>query len=326
MCCRRIQIATLIFVLVLASHAIAGCTRAPSNGTPAQIVIERIESGYLFREGSDSVLVYRHEVVRPGHVHARSHYVHPLYSLSGAGLTVDFPADHPHQHGIFWAWHQVEVEGRRIGDAWIQDGVEWTVRDVEMLDDLAAPALRAHVEWTSPNYLDDAGRPVPFIEETATIQVHAAKAGFRSIDFTIAVRALAEGVRLGGSEDVKGYGGFSAHVRLPGDVRFTGQGGLVQPEDTEVLAGPWVDITGTIDENGPSGIAIFQHPDNPGYPNPWILRSEASMQNVKWPGAEPYLLPQDEVVVLRYRLIVHEGGTDAAIMQHAYEAYSANER
>src|SRR5690606_29813614 len=89
MCCWRIQIATLIFVLVLASHAIAGCTRAPSNGTPAQIVIERIESGYLFREGSDSVLVYRHEVVRPGHVHARSHYVHPLYSLSGAGLTVD---------------------------------------------------------------------------------------------------------------------------------------------------------------------------------------------------------------------------------------------
>src|SRR5690606_16711261 len=71
--------------------------------------IERIESGYLFREGSDSVLVYRHEVARPGHAHARSHYVHPLYSLSGVRLTEDFPADHPHQHGIFghgtrWMW------------------------------------------------------------------------------------------------------------------------------------------------------------------------------------------------------------------------------
>src|SRR5690606_41413205 len=115
MCCWRIQIATLIFVLVLASHAIAGCTRAPSNGTPAQIVIERIESGYLFRGGSDSVLVYRHEVARPGHAHARSHHGHPLSSLSGVRLTEDFPADHAHQHGNVRAGPQLDADGRRLG-------------------------------------------------------------------------------------------------------------------------------------------------------------------------------------------------------------------
>ena len=31
-------------------------------------------------------------------------YIHPLYSPSGRIITGDYAADHPHQHGLFFAW------------------------------------------------------------------------------------------------------------------------------------------------------------------------------------------------------------------------------
>ena len=36
----------------------------------------------------------------------RSNYIHPLVNLKGEVVTEDFPEDHPHHRGIFWAWHQ----------------------------------------------------------------------------------------------------------------------------------------------------------------------------------------------------------------------------
>ena len=44
---------------------------------------------------------------------ARANYVHPLLDLDGEPLTEDFPADHPHHRGVFWAWHQVRIGGRQ---------------------------------------------------------------------------------------------------------------------------------------------------------------------------------------------------------------------
>jgi AcrR family transcriptional regulator len=34
----------------------------------------------------------------------RSCYIHPLYGLDGEVMTEDFPVDHRHHRGVFWAW------------------------------------------------------------------------------------------------------------------------------------------------------------------------------------------------------------------------------
>ena len=62
-------------------------------------------------EGDRPVFVYNHGVIAPPPGvpadRARSSYIHPLYGLDGEMLTDDFPKDHYHHRGLFWAWPRV---------------------------------------------------------------------------------------------------------------------------------------------------------------------------------------------------------------------------
>ena len=292
---------SMLMLLVL-----AGCSPSQSALRTSQT-----PEGFLVTEGGSPVLLYRHRPVASHGAHARAHYLHPLYGLNGEILTEDAPEDHLHQHGIYWAWHQVYVGGRRVGDGWTQEDIHWNVRDVDEEDG----RIRARVLWSSPRYLDS----TPFLEETATITVLREGRDYREIDFVIELQALVDSVRLGGSEDPKGYGGFSARIRMPEDLRFHGPEGEVEPIETEVNPGPWVDVAASFSERT-LGLAILQHPSNPGYPQPWILRRSGSMQNAKWPGEEPVLIPRDQPLTLRYRLVMHDGSADLNRLHDRYAA------
>jgi hypothetical protein len=313
----------LLAVLLL----VGGCSRDTSSETPSAdpITITPTAEGYLFAERGDSVLLYRDRVVNPERVYARAHYVHPLFGPGGDIITEDSPEDHPHQHGLYWAWHQIYIGDLRVGDGWTQEDISWDVLDVEVLEGKESSALRARVSWVSPRYLNADGEPVPFVDEMATIRAYPTMDGRRQIDFTIELRALVDSVRIGGSEDEKGYGGFSARIRLPEDIRFIGPDGPVQPQVTSVDAGGWLSISATRGDRRPYGLAIFQHPFTPGYPQPWILRESESMQNVKWPGESPVLVPRHEPVTLRYRLVVHDGHTDSAALGRLHARYASVE-
>ena len=69
------------------------------------------------------MFVYNHGMVTNERVPAkdarrsRGCYIHPLWGLNGEVLTDDFPADHYHHHGVFWAWPHVEI-GREKFDLW----------------------------------------------------------------------------------------------------------------------------------------------------------------------------------------------------------------
>ncbi len=323
-------------VLLLAAGCMPGASPRENRSIPS-VTVTQTGKGYLFMEGRDSVLLYRDRPPDPEREHARAHYIHPLYGINGEILTEDAPEDHPHQHGIFWAWHQMHVGERSVGDGWTQDDISWNVREVDLLEgaiysprssvasfrSLVSSGLQARIQWISPRYLDAGGEPEPFVEETTTIHVSPGTGDHRAVDVTIELRALVDSVRIGGSEDEKGYGGFSARIRLPEDVQFVGPGGPVQPLVTDVDAGPWLDFSATFGGGRPSGVAILQHPSNPGFPQPWILRREDSMQNPKWPGAEPVLLPKGEPITLRYRLIVHDGRADAIPLERLHARYAA---
>lgn len=306
----------------------ARCTQQPSAQARSKppVTVTQTDHGYLFAEGRDSVLLYHRRPARPEQEHARSHFIHPLFGPTGEVLTENMPPDHLHQHGLFWAWHQMFVGSERVGDGWVQEDIRWDVREVNLADDTSGAAvLRARVFWTSPRHTGPDGQPMPFIEETTTLRVYPSAGDYREIDVAIELQALADSVRIGGSEDDKGYGGFSARVRLPEDVQFTGPGGPVKPERTAVDAGPWVDVSATFaEQGGPTGVALLQHPSSPGYPQPWILRREGSMQNAKWPGRVPAQIPQREPLVLRYRLVVHRGRAQAVPLEQLHERYAAS--
>ena len=267
--------------------------------------------GVLFSEASKQILFYRSQGVESQGDYQRPHYVHPLYSLDGEIITEDYPEDHLHHHGIFWAWHQLYIGNRRIGDGWENKNFEWTVLSVEE-EETAGPAKRIviRVHWTSPLWLDKSGGMVPFVAETTKITVHPAEREYRLIDFEIAMQALNPEITIGGSEDPKGYGGFSPRVKLPEDIRFSDLNGEITPQTNPVNGNGWLDMSGSLGKDGKlAGMSILSHSNNPGYPNPWILRSKRSMQNAVYPfpGATPVALSASEPTVLRYRLVVHNG-------------------
>jgi hypothetical protein len=47
----------------------------------------------------------------------RSGYLHPVFSPGGQEVSGDFPEDHPHQHGLFFAWTRTEFDGSKV-DFW----------------------------------------------------------------------------------------------------------------------------------------------------------------------------------------------------------------
>jgi hypothetical protein len=49
----------------------------------------------------------------------RSGYLHPVYSPTGQEITGDFPADHAHQHALFFAWTKATFDGKKV-DFWNQ--------------------------------------------------------------------------------------------------------------------------------------------------------------------------------------------------------------
>lgn len=307
-------------VLWLALTGSAGFASAREAG---RFAAERSEEGMLIREDGQPVLFYQTRPKSAEGRYNRANYVHPLYDLAGEELTEDFPPDHIHQRGIYWAWHQLWVGQRRVGDPWAAQRFLAEVRSIDVEsnnDDSIALAVRA--EWTSSLVTGVDGSPIPIVEERTTVRAHRRAGGdaaqdHRAIDFEIRLRALLPEVRIGGSEDEKGYGGFSARIKLPADVRFTGPRGPVEPKLEAVEAGPWVNISTS---NG--GMAIMSHPANPGHPQPWVLRSAQSMQNPAWPGREPVAIPQDaeRPLTLRYRLLLHRG-LDRAALERLYAEY-----
>ncbi len=274
-----------------------------------ELQIVKSREGVLVLEGPDSVLFFQSATKSQEGQYARADYIHPLWGLDGGVLTEDFPQDHLHHRGIFWAWHQVYVGDTRAGDAWECRDFIWDVKSIDLVaSDEGSITMVAQTEWLSPLIKNKKGKPAPFVREFATVKIHRSQKYFRIVDFSIQLLPLMENISLGGSEDDKGYGGFSVRVKTPEPLVFESENGLVEPQTLPLDEGSWVDVSGPIGKFGhKAGITIIGHEDNPGHPQGWLLRSRNSMQNPAFPGREPVLLLDDQPLTLKYRLVIHSG-------------------
>ncbi len=311
-------------LIVLGGAAVCS---AGADAVHAGINAREEDGGLLFTEGGRPVLFYRRDA-KTLHGHTRAHYIHPLYGLDGETLTEESPRDHPHHWGIFWAWHQLWIGSRRMGDPWVQEAAGWRVTRAEAI---AAPdgsaVLGTAVEWTSPTWLDEDGNRTPIVLERTDIRIHPAEKAYRLIDFTIRLRTSVAGVRIGGAENQKEYGGFSVRIPMPDDLRFTGAAGRVQARGGPVDSSPWMDFSASFGAagGGLSGLAVLCHPSTPGFPQRWILRAKGSMQNPVFPGREAIEVPVEKALVLRYRLVVHRGDADQVDLPGLHRQYEQEE-
>jgi len=279
-----------------------------SRSLYAQVTMQKQEGGLLFVEKGEKVLFYQTEPRSYEGKYERCNYIHPLWGVDGAVLTEDFPIDHLHHRGIFWAWHQVWIDGKRIGDPWEIKDFDQKVADIEFWAQKDGSALlKTKVNWFSDQWKRH-GQKVAYMEESTAITIHPKTKNYRRIDFEISLLALEKGLSIGGSEDEKGYSGFSVRMVLPDDVAFTGPGGNVEPQNTDVQSPGFINVSGSMGKDGKkAGIVIIDHPSNPGYPQSWILRNKNSMQNAVFPGNGTVPVLSSVPLVLKYSLVVYSG-------------------
>ena len=77
------------------------------------------------------------------------------------------------------------------------------------------------------------------------------------------------------------------------------------------------------------GIAVLNHPASFRYPTTWHVRTYGlfAANPFGWhdfgrPERGDYTIPRGETIVFRYRVILHEGDTNAARLDRAFAAYA----
>ena len=228
------------FLVLIVLTSLASSERAYGK---SPFSVKRDSDGIWFYEDEDPICFYQviHKATANG-THRRANYIHPLLDLDGNIITEDFPEDHLHHRGIFWAWHQVRVNGENIGDNWECKEFNWQVVDPLVTRRTKSVDLLVNVTWSSSLLLDDDKNPSPIIHEQTRIRLHTTRSMYRVLDFEIQLQAIQPNVSIGGSEDDKGYGGFSPRLRMPVDPVFTGPSGNVEPQRTAVAAGQWLSL------------------------------------------------------------------------------------
>jgi manganese transport protein len=326
----------LLVTVVLAARTagklyvqLSGVGREPSLHATALIEpsaamrVTQTAEGVLISENDRPVLFFQREPRSQEGRLKRAAYVHPLYGLDGEVLTEDFSEDHPHQRGIFWAWHQIYVGDLRIGDAWTTEDFLAVVRSLKVQDQGPEFAtIIVESDWTSPKFTDGQNDPIPFVQERVFIRAYQSADNAQYIDFEVQLTATVDGVRIGGAAGEPGYSGFTVRVKPPREMRIRDEHHQLD-EDGVGITSHWSDVSGYFDEKETlSGVAILSHPTLPEFPPKWLLR-HYGMQNVLYPGPEPIELKVGEDLVLRHRLVVHRGEADDPLISAHQRIYAA---
>ena len=284
------------------------------TNTGAKLLAEKTKEGVTVTEGGKGVLFYQFMPQSVNGLYTRAGFVHPLFDLWGDTLTENAPEDHPNHRGVFWAWHQVTRNGKKVADGWMSENIRFEPVTLNTNTNNGKAHIDAQLNWVIHS---ETGKADTIIRESTAIVVYPAADSCRRIDFDITLTPLADSIALGGSDDMKGYGGFCLRVKLSPDVIFRSGDTVVEPQETAVYAKPWMDITGiSPDSHHKSGIAILAY-QPAQQPCPWILRTATSMQNVPFPGRKPAILPPAGWH-LKYSLLVHARAMDDETLQRYY--------
>jgi hypothetical protein len=305
--------------------------RSPWANEPVDCVADasftlRHEGGSL--EVSDAgrpVLAYDYGLrLAPGvdESYRRSSYVHPLFGPDGEVLTADFPPDHRHHRGLYWAWPGVWIGQERV-DQWHLKGL-WTWFERWLGQDVGRCTAEVGV---GSGWYDAARRRV--VDEKAWLRVHPFDGTGRAIDVDLAFTAISSPVTLQGSTDQdKGYGGLQYRPAAAPGIEITAEGrGRIAEENTDRQPFRWVDYSAEFPGGGRrSGVALFAPPDHPGGAPGWTTRYYGFL-GVAYPGlAKLVMAPGGPPLHLRYRVYVHRGGAAEGRVAEAYARYAGPAR
>lgn len=300
-----VMIAVAAGVVLVATLASTFADQPAATATRKGFRFAEIDTESLGLWDNDrAVLVYNHGIKRRRDVPQdrwRSTYVHPLYGLDGEVLTDDFPRDHYHHRGLFWAWPHVVVDGVDY-DLWMLRGVQ---QRFERWQEQTANEDKAVLAVENGWYVGEKR----IVKEEVRFSISAASHDERTIDVRLTLTALDLPVTLVGAEG-KGYGGLSLRFAPRKETAIATEYGP-QKDDANLTRLAWADLSAVFKgTKQPSGVAIVVGSGHGKQPPRWITRGYGFL-GVGWPEAPNATLTRGAPIAMAYRLVVHRGAVDA---------------
>ena len=268
-------------------------------------------------------------------------YLHPLRTVDGTVVTRGYPMetiegeqrDHPHHRGVwfshgavngidFWA-NEREQRSRN------KKGVIILDRIIAMESGGQEGHIKASFFWN-----DLAGKHL--LTEGRTM-IFGRSGDDNFVDFDIRLTAEEDSVHFGDTKE----GTFAVrmateleeqHFRakgIPRTGKIVNAEGLSTEANTWGKRSAWVDYSGSIGGK-PTGIAIFDHPENPKHPTYWHVRGyglfAANIFGEHDFHADESLdgsitLAKGNTLRFRYRILVHPGRTADLDLTARYSAW-----
>ena len=249
-------------------------------------------------------------------IYEREAYLHPVRALTGETVTGDFPADHPHQRGLFFAWTNTVFNEDPADFSDLKKGTA-SIEHRKVLEiDESGGAFRvehAHV----------AGDRVALIEEWEVSGkiIEAGKSW--ALDITSKQR-LAGPHHLDLLKD--SYGGMSFRGS---DQWIAGCKVLTSSGDDRSTAGDtqpvWVSMSGTVDGKIVTVIGMGS-PNNPRYVQPVGVHPEVPYFCFSPSIAGAFAIKRNETYVSRYRYIIVSGAADKGWIDIQWRAYQEEQK
>jgi putative membrane-bound dehydrogenase-like protein len=285
-----------------------------SSENKINLVTAEVNFRIVQDESAETISVFRGDEEKPVLVqNAKAHfrpYLHPIVAPDGKGVLTEYsPGHHKHQTGIYWGY--TRVNGRDYfhhpeGDYWKR--VSATV--VESKGEV--------VKWqTVYDLLDSTGKAV--LQETQNWSMRQ-KDGKYLLDLEWNGEAQTD-VTIGKYD----YGGL--FVRMPWKAGIKGEvvnAARQHNEKAEGQAAMWVDIGMQVDgRNDLAHIAIFDHPENKGYPQTWRVDGQLGAGPAR-ARKEDWHIKKGETEVIKHELVVYTGELNDLELTNTFGEFIGN--
>ncbi|WP_019990501.1 PVC-type heme-binding CxxCH protein [Rudanella lutea] len=259
----------------------------------------------VYRVGEKTPIVTQHAKAdfRP--------YLHPIAAPDGRGVLTEYsPGHHKHQTGLYWGF--TRVNGRDYfhhpqGDYWRRV----SARVVE--------SRGTTVRWqTVYDLLDSTGRAV--LTETQNWAMREQDGKF-FLDLEWNGEAQTD-VTIGKYD----YGGL--FLRMPWKEGIRGEvinAARQRNDKAEGQAAPWVDVGMQVaGRSDLAHIAIFDHPQNRGYPTLWRVDGQLGVGPARARKAD-WHIKKGSVEILKHQLVVYTGTLNDVELTKTFGQFTGNQ-
>ncbi|MEQ8553204.1 MAG: PmoA family protein [Cyclobacteriaceae bacterium] len=234
-------------------------------------------------------------------------YIHPIVAPDGKGVLTEYsPSHHKHQTGLYWGFTRVNDRDyfHHPGDHY------WKKVSADILVEKGKT-----VKWeTVYHLLDSLGSPILKETQFWTMQVSE---GEYIMDLEWTGEALVD-ITIGKYD----YGGL--FLRMPWEKGINGEVVNAARQKNEAAEGQramWVDVSMQVDgRDDLAHIAIFDHTQNSGYPQPWRVDNQLGVGPVRARLGD-WEIKKGESEIIKHQIRVYTGELDNVGLTEKWTSY-----